>query len=118
MILNASLTAFVQIENGLFSRVNEAPLGFRAFVAILKHVALLRSKQVAPIDRYERMTSKCSQCGTRVTLTLKQRTFACPHCGLTLDRDHHNAAINILHIRASLCHDLGIVSPASAGRPV
>jgi len=38
----------------------------------------------------------CSGCGHRVPKTLKQRTHACPECGLTLDRDV-NAAWNILH---------------------
>lgn len=37
----------------------------------------------------------CSQCGQRVPKSLSVRTHICPHCGLTLDRDH-NAAKNIL----------------------
>lgn len=44
-----------------------------------------------------RNTSKmCSSCGELVQKTLSERTHACPHCGLTLGRDH-NAALNILH---------------------
>jgi putative transposase len=43
-----------------------------------------------------RNTSKmCSQCGELVPKALGDRTHACPHCGLVLDRDV-NAAINIL----------------------
>ena len=43
-----------------------------------------------------RNTSKlCSGCGELVAKTLRDRTHACPHCGLVLDRDV-NAAINIL----------------------
>jgi putative transposase len=37
----------------------------------------------------------CSQCGHRQKLTLAERVFSCPCCGLTLNRDH-NAALNIL----------------------
>jgi putative transposase len=43
-----------------------------------------------------RNTSKlCSRCGEVVAKTLSDRTHACPHCGLVMDRDR-NAAINIL----------------------
>src|SRR6516225_12271250 len=31
----------------------------------------------------------CSQCGHRQKLTLAQRVFVCPCCGLTRDRDHN-----------------------------
>jgi putative transposase len=37
----------------------------------------------------------CSQCGHRQKLTLTDRTYSCPNCGLVLDRDL-NAARNIL----------------------
>jgi putative transposase len=44
-----------------------------------------------------RNTSKmCSRCGELVEKKLSDRVHACPHCGLTIGRDH-NAAINILH---------------------
>lgn len=36
----------------------------------------------------------CSNCGYRQKLSLSDRTFHCPNCGLDLDRDH-NAARNI-----------------------
>ncbi len=42
-------------------------------------------------------TQDCSQCGYRQRLTLSQREFRCPCCGLTLNRDH-NASLNILAI--------------------
>jgi putative transposase len=41
-------------------------------------------------------TKMCSSCGELVQKTLSERTHACPHCGLVLDRDE-NAARNILH---------------------
>lgn len=39
-------------------------------------------------------TQTCSKCGTRQKLALGDRTYNCPSCGLTLDRDT-NAALNI-----------------------
>jgi putative transposase len=40
-------------------------------------------------------SQKCSRCSSIVDKDLSVRTHNCPHCGLSLDRDH-NAAINIL----------------------
>jgi len=40
-------------------------------------------------------SQRCSRCGASVKKSLSERTHACPHCGLILDRDH-NAACNIL----------------------
>lgn len=37
----------------------------------------------------------CSACGHRQKMPLGQRTYDCPCCGLSIDRDH-NAALNIL----------------------
>ena len=70
-------------------------LGFAKFVEILQFVALKRGKQVVFIDRWERTTGKCSHCGHKQKLELKERTFKCDECDLILDRDH-NAALNIL----------------------
>jgi putative transposase len=39
-------------------------------------------------------SQNCSGCGEKVPKTLAERTHACPHCGLVLDRDE-NAARNI-----------------------
>jgi putative transposase len=37
----------------------------------------------------------CSKCGHRQKLTLSDRIFNCPCCGLVIDRDH-NSSLNIL----------------------
>jgi putative transposase len=42
-------------------------------------------------------TKMCSRCGTLVNMELKDRTYECPSCGLTMDRDE-NAAVNILRL--------------------
>ena len=70
-------------------------LGFSQFVNILEWVAYKRGKRVVFIDRWERTTGKCSACGHKQNLELKDRTFHCEACGFVLDRDH-NASINIL----------------------
>ncbi len=69
-------------------------LGFAQFVTIAEWVAFKRGKRVIFLDCWTPTTQTCSNCGERQKLDLKQRTFACGHCGLVLDRDH-NAAINI-----------------------
>jgi putative transposase len=70
-------------------------LGFAQFLKTLKWVALKRGKRVVLIDRFERTTGKCSECGHKQALTLADRTFVCANCGRSFDRDH-NAALNIL----------------------
>jgi len=42
-------------------------------------------------------TKICSRCGCINEISLSERTFNCPHCGLVLNRDY-NAAINILRL--------------------
>ncbi len=90
-------------------------LGFTKFVAILQHIALKRGKLMVRIDRFEPTTVRCSRCGKRQAMSLQQRTFVCPRCGLSLDRDH-NAALNIQRAGASAL-GLGIISPTSVGSP-
>lgn len=43
----------------------------------------------------------CSRCGEKVPKDLSVRQHDCPHCGLSLNRDH-NAAINVLRLGKSL----------------
>ena len=49
-------------------------------------------------DQWFPSSKKCSCCGNiNKALTIKQRTFKCPTCGYTIDRDL-NAAINLKHL--------------------
>ena len=49
------------------------------------------------VDRYYPSSKTCSSCGYhKADLLLGERTFICPSCGLTIDRDL-NAALNLLH---------------------
>ena len=45
-------------------------------------------------DRWYPSSQLCSKCGARHAVTLGQRIYRCPECGLVLDRDL-NAAINL-----------------------
>lgn len=45
-------------------------------------------------DRWYPSTQLCSNCGARKKMELTERSYNCPHCGLSLDRDL-NAAINL-----------------------
>ncbi|GLW73704.1 transposase [Kitasatospora phosalacinea] len=50
---------------------------------------------LAVLDRWHPSSKTCSSCGSaKPKLTLSERVFHCPTCGLAIDRDH-NAAINI-----------------------
>jgi putative transposase len=52
-------------------------------------------------DRWYPSSKTCSGCGWRnPSLTLSDRTFTCPDCGLGIDRDH-NAAVNLRHLVAA-----------------
>ena len=64
------------------------------FVSMLRYKAERAGGRLIEVPPHG--TSRdCSACGEAVPKTLKQRIHRCPHCGLTMDRDH-NAARNIL----------------------
>lgn len=47
------------------------------------------------INRFYPSSKTCSRCGLKIQkLSLKDRQFNCPECGLSIDRDY-NAALNI-----------------------
>lgn len=52
-------------------------------------------------DRWYPSTQLCSNCGHRQKMKLTQRTYVCPECGLSIDRDL-NAAINLSKYPGSL----------------
>ena len=48
-------------------------------------------------DRFYPSTKTCSRCGhVRDSITLDERTYVCPNCGLSIDRDL-NAAIDLMN---------------------
>lgn len=51
-------------------------------------------KHIVKIERFEPSSQICSCCGHRQKMSLDKRTYECPSCGMSMDRDL-NAAINI-----------------------
>ena len=71
-------------------------VGWYEFKRQLLYKASWYGARVILADRWEPSSKRCSGCGWRdEELTLSTRTFACPCCGLVLDRDL-NAAINLM----------------------
>lgn len=88
-------------------------LSFSSFLCKVEYLATKHDKKVVKIDRFFASSKTCSVCGEKEELTLKDRTWRCPHCGTDHDRDL-NAAYNILKVGAST---LGVetVRPALVG---
>jgi putative transposase len=64
------------------------------FTAYLTYKAASAGRQMVTVN--PAYTSQdCSRCHHRQKLTLSERLYRCPCCGLEMDRDH-NAALNIL----------------------
>jgi IS605 OrfB family transposase len=75
-----------------------ADVAWRNFFNLLTYKAEYAGRSVVKVN--PAYTSQdCSRCGYRQKMPLSNRTFQCPCCSLSLDRDH-NAAINI--------HSLGL----------
>jgi transposase len=69
-------------------------LSYYAFAQMLNYKLLRRGKYLLKIGRFEPSTQICSKCGHRQKMPLNERTYHCPECGNSIDRDV-NAAINI-----------------------
>jgi putative transposase len=69
---------------------------FSEFYATLSYKAAWYGKEVVKVDRWFASSKNCSCCGWKnEKLTLSDRTFNCPICGLSKNRDL-NASENIL----------------------
>lgn len=68
--------------------------GYGMFTAMLEYKLNERGRYLVKIDKWYPSSQVCSNCGNRQKLTLNQRTYNCPKCGESIDRDY-NAAINI-----------------------
>jgi len=70
-------------------------MGFFEFKRQLEYKAILRGNKVTIADRWYPSSKTCSTCGyVNSKLTLADRMYKCPECGLFIDRDL-NAAINL-----------------------
>ena len=89
-------------------------LGFADLVEKLKYIAAKKGVKIVFIDRWYPSSKTCSVCWlVNDTLNLRDRTWECPDCGTTHDRDR-NAAINIYRVGASTLAE-EVVSPSSGG---
>lgn len=77
----------------LAKSIQELCLG--KFKQLLLYKAEWYNRKIVMVDRFYPSSKLCSCCGyKKVDLTLKDRTYECPECGLVIDRDY-NASINI-----------------------
>lgn len=73
-------------------------LSFSQFVLILEQKCKKHGKTFKQIGKWIPTTKPCNQCGYKnKNLSLKDRTWTCPSCNTTHDRDI-NAAINIKQV--------------------
>lgn len=64
----------------------------------IEYKAAMNGVRVEVADRWYASSKMCHVCGTkRDDLTLRDRTYVCPHCGAVIDRDL-NAARNLLSL--------------------
>lgn len=78
----------------------------------IEYKAAMNGVSVTIADRFYPSSKTCSHCGTKKDdLTLKDRTFICPKCGFTINRDL-NAAINLLGLIKSVGIDYPELTPA------
>lgn len=68
--------------------------GYGMFLNMLTYKLAERGKYLIEIDKWYPSSQICHCCGNRQSMPLKIRTYRCPNCGMTFDRDW-NAAINI-----------------------
>lgn len=72
--------------------------GFGMFRTFLQYKLEEQGKYFVKIDRWYPSSKTCSHCGyINDALQLGERTWLCPCCGRTIDRDY-NAAINIKRV--------------------
>ncbi|MBR8838411.1 MAG: transposase [Stigonema ocellatum SAG 48.90 = DSM 106950] len=69
---------------------------FYEFRRQLEYKSKMYGSSVMVVDRFFPSTKKCSKCGYKQDMPLKERTFNCGGCGLSINRDL-NAALNLEH---------------------
>ena len=75
-------------------RISEQKWG--EFIRQMKYKCEFYGIPFIQVDRYYPSSKTCSNCGSiKKDLKEKDRTYICPECGFTIDRDY-NAAINLM----------------------
>lgn len=68
--------------------------GFGMFLSFLEYKLNDRGKYFVKVDKWFPSSQICHKCGCIHKLDLSERTYVCPDCGFTIDRDYQ-AAMNI-----------------------
>jgi putative transposase len=97
-------------KSGLNKSISDA--GWGQFLTMLATKAEWAGSRVVVVEPAG-TSQVCSGCGEKVPKGLEVRWHQCPHCGLSLSRDH-NAARNILYRAGLVPHDGGRTSAAGA----
>ncbi|MCC3414681.1 MULTISPECIES: RNA-guided endonuclease TnpB family protein, partial [unclassified Microcoleus] len=71
-------------------------LGFYEFRRQLEYKCKMYGSQLVLVDRWFPSSKICANCGHKKDMPLSVRTYDCPACGLSVDRDL-NASLNILN---------------------
>jgi putative transposase len=85
------------LRNGRLARAI-ADAAWGGFVSVLKCKAERAGVSVVEVDP-QGTSQECSQCGWEVRKGLSVRWHDCPHCGLSLHRDHNSALVILARAR-------------------
>ncbi|MEG4090583.1 transposase [Microcoleus sp. Pol12B4] len=75
-------------------------LGFYEFKRQLDYKCLMYGANLVLVDQWFPSSQACSSCGSKKDMPLGSRTYDCPACGRSIDRDL-NASVNILNLEPS-----------------
>lgn len=112
VVVMESLSVSNMIKNHKLARSLQE-LSLYRFKEILRYKSKWYGRDLIEIDKWFPSSKLCSNCGYKNSkLTLKDRTWTCPECGESHDRDY-NAAINIRNegLRILNVKQIGLSSP-------
>ena len=83
------------MKNGRLARAIQQQC-FYEFARQMEYKCLWNGIELVKVDRFYPSSKTCSFCGSiKKDLKLSDRTYICPECGSTIDRDY-NAAVNLM----------------------
>ncbi|GGA50259.1 hypothetical protein CYANOKiyG1_69670 [Okeania sp. KiyG1] len=80
--------------------------GFYEFRRQLKYKCKWYGSELVVVDRFFPSSKTCSNCGHVQDMPLNLRTYDCPDCGISIDRDL-NASINLRNAVGSVVNACG-----------
>jgi IS605 OrfB family transposase len=91
------LTNHVKKQSDLgFSDLGFSDLGFSEFRRQIEYKCQMYGANLVLVDRWFPSCKICANCGHKKDMPLSIRTYDCPACGVSADRDL-NASLNILN---------------------